>query len=458
MKSRMIFKVLIVAFALVIAFSMVYAKGDKAGGEPPAAAKEAEKAPEPVELVFWWWGEQEAVGLEKWLDKTVELFEAEYPHITVETVLQATENVIDGFITASAAGTPPDLQYFWNGIYHQAQVWLGYIEPLDDWIPADELKHMYASELSNYQGKQYRAGWYLIPMLWIYNKNLFKEVGVPEYLIPPKTWDEFIEVCEMFKKAGITPIAGGFKDGWWGEWNTAHGLVQQEDDVSDTTKLLVGEYKWTDPRWHEHWKRLEQLINAGYFNDDANSLGYLQAIDLVHTGKAGMAQSIGTLVPEGERILGQGNLGVMKYPTFGIGKLADLPIVDVQGVGISSQSKHKREAADFIRFMHRPDRLTAMYEQVHIFPANDTWEGEKYIKDPNGLTMWEWFTGEKTAWIVNMIEWTFDVEVMHVAPQILMAGTATADDIAKLASEVIARWQEENPDLLESHKKWAGVE
>ena len=31
-------------------------------------------------------------------------------------------------------------------------------------------------------------------------------------------------------------------------------------------------------------------------------------------------------------------------------------------------------------------------------------------------------------------------------------------NIGKLAEEVMARWREENPDLLESHKKWAGVE
>jgi ABC-type glycerol-3-phosphate transport system substrate-binding protein len=460
MRKRMIFKVLLIAFALVLAFTMVYAKGNSGDDKAPDAGKMSEdKAPEPVELVFWWWGEQEAVGLTGWLDETVALFEKEYPHITVETVLQATENVIDDFTTASAAGTPPDLQYLWNGIYHQENVWLGYVEPLNDWIPEDELKHMFASDLSFYQGKQYRAGWYLIPMVWIYSKKLFKEAGVPESLTPPKTWDDLIQVCDILKGAGIIPIGAGFKDGFWGEWYTGHGLVQQEDAVSDTTKLLIGEHKWSDPRWNEHWVRLEELITAGYFNDDANSLDLYQGIELIHTGKAAMGQSIGTLVPAAEEAHGKENIGVMKYPTFGIGKLADLPIIDVQGVGISSQSEHKAEAALFIRFMHRPDRLTALYEDVHIFPANDTWDGTSVIKDnPNNLQMWKWFTGKNTAYIPNMIAWTFDAEVMYITPQMMIAGTATADDTAKLSMEVIARWREENPDLLESHKNWAGVE
>ena len=449
MKKARLFLLVAIALLLVFSFTFVVASSEKAGGG---------KAEGPVELVFWWWGEQEAAGLEGWVNETVELFEAEYPNITVETVLQATENVIDDFTTASAAGTPPDLQYLWNGIYHQENVWLGYIEPLDDWIPADELKHMYASELSNYQGKQYRSGWYLIPMVWIYNKKLFKEAGVPASMTPPKTWDDMLQVCEMLKEQGITPIGAGFKDGFWGEWYTGHSLVQQEDHVSDTTKLVIGEYDWDDPRWHEHWVKLEELIRAGYINEDANSLDLYPGIELIHSGQAAMGQSIGTLVPEAERHLGAENVGVMKLPTFGVGKLANLPIVDVQGVGISSQSPHKKEAAEFLRFMHRPDRLTAMWEQVRIFPADDRWEGEKYIKDENSQTMWNWFTGQSTAYIPNMIAWTFDAEVMYTAPQVIIAGESTAKDIAEHAVETMARWREENPDLLESHKKWAGVE
>ena len=39
-----------------------------------------------------------------------------------------------------------------------------------------------------------------------------------------------------------------------------------------------------------------------------------------------------------------------------------------------------------------------------------------------------------------------------------MAGETNAAEIAANADDVMARWREENPDLLESHKKWAGVD
>ena len=455
MRKARTFLLISSAILLIFSFTFVFAGSGK-GKE--AAPEGGGKAEEPVELVFWWWGEQEAVGLEGWLNETVALFEAEYPLIKVETVLQATDNVIDDFTTASAAGTPPDLQYLWNGIYHMENVWLGYIEPLDDWIPADELKDMWASDLSFYEGKQYRAGWYLLPMGWAYNKKLFKEAGIPADMTPPETWDEFMKVCEMLKQQGITPIGAGFKDGFWGEWYTGHGLVQNEDHVSDTTKLVVGTYSWQDPRWHEHWVVLEEAIRSGYFNEDANSLELYPGINLIKTGDAAMVQTILTLIPDIESYLGAENVGIMPMPKFGRGKLAGKPVVDVQGVGISSQSKYKREAAEFIRFMHRPDRSTALWEQVHVFPANKNWKGEDYVKDANSLEQWKWFKGDNTGYIPNMIAWTFDAEVMYTAPQILMAGMTTASEIAVNADDVMERWREENPDLLESHKKWAGVE
>jgi ABC-type glycerol-3-phosphate transport system substrate-binding protein len=443
-------KLIALAAMMLLAGGLAFAGGTKESA--PAAGQQ------PVELVFWWWGEQEAPGLEGWLKETVAQFEQANPSIKVNTVLQATENVIDDFTTASAAGTPPDLQYLWNGIYHQENVWLGYIEPLDDWIPKDELRNMWASDLSFYQGKQYRAGWYLLPMGMMYNKKLLKEAGLPPEFKEPVKWDDFMAACATLKKAGITPMGAGFKDGFWGEWFTGFGLVQNEDNVNDTTKLVIGQYSFKDPRWHEHWTRLEQLIKAGYINEDANSLDLYQGIALMQTGKAAVTQSILTLVPATEKELGAENVGIMGWPVWGKGKLAGLPVIDVQGVGISSQSKHKKEAAEFIRFMHRDDRSTALYQQVSIFPADKRWKGDQFVKGANNVKMWKWFTGTNTGYIPNMIAWTFDSEVMYTAPQLLIAGETTAEQIAAHADEVMARWREENPDLLEGHKKWAAVQ
>ena len=44
-----------------------------------------------------------------------------------------------------------------------------------------------------------------------YNKTAFENAGISE---TPKTWDEFFEVCEKLKEAGVTPIAMAGGDTW----------------------------------------------------------------------------------------------------------------------------------------------------------------------------------------------------------------------------------------------------
>ncbi len=51
-----------------------------------------------------------------------------------------------------------------------------------------------------------------VQVLWFYNADIFAEVGVE----PPKTWDEFVTVCEKISAAGYQPlaIAGDFQSFW----------------------------------------------------------------------------------------------------------------------------------------------------------------------------------------------------------------------------------------------------
>jgi raffinose/stachyose/melibiose transport system substrate-binding protein len=407
----------------------------------------------PVKLVMWWWGESEAPGMEPWVKETIKQFEAKNPNIQVETVLQGVDNVVGDFTTASGAGNPPDLQYFWNGTNHMENVWRGYIEPLNNVLTAAELKQMDATELSIYQGKQYRAGWYVVPFAMMYNKKLFAKAGVAN---PPEfwKWDDFYAACQKIKKAGITPMGFGYKDGWSGEWYTSFYAVQQVNDLQEIAKLISGESKWADPKNYEFWSRLERLMKAGFINDDANSLEHYQGIQLFEQGKVAMTNTVGSLLTEAEGILGAGSVGVVKFPVFSDKKYSRKAVEDIQGIGISSQSKHKKEAAEVIRFMHKPDRLVDMFARSNVFPADTTWNGEAQIKDPNLKLLWKWFKEGPAPYISNMLPWAFDEQVEFTAPQYFRSGTKSAADVGKLADEVMARWREENPQLFDGFKKW----
>lgn len=400
-------------------------------------------------LTMWWWGEQELPGLQQWVDDTV----AAYTGATIEPMLQDTSVVISQFQTASAANEAPDIQFLWNGIYHMESVWFGYLEPLNGLVDQEVLDRSGATQLSFYQGNQYRVGWYPIPMVWYYNKDLFDQAGLNADN-PPLTWDAFLDACDKLKAAGIAPVGGGIQDGFWGEWYLGHALVQNLDAPSEALDLFIGDLDFREPKYHEFWVRLEELVNLGFINDDMSSLELYPGIDKIVSGQLAMGESIGTRVPADNAAL-NGRLGVMVMPVFGTGALAGKPILDSQGLGISSQSANKEAAADFLEFMHTPERLDAFWEITHWMPADSSWDSS-VIEDPLVSAIWDkWNLGENIPYIPNLMPAQFWTDAMFVASQAIIAGEMTGEQAGEQNAQVVQEWRDFNPDLVENYQQWA---
>jgi raffinose/stachyose/melibiose transport system substrate-binding protein len=405
-------------------------------------------------LKMWWWGEQEAAGLEKWLNDSIALYK-DSSNNTIQSTLQDTAVVVSEFQTASAANNAPDVQFLWNGIYHMESVWLGYLEPLNDLFPADLLEKSGATPLSIYEGKQYRIGWYALPMPWLYNKELFDKAGLNADQ-PPKTWDELLNACDKLKTSGTIPIVAGLKDGFWGEWWMGHAGDQNLDSPADAINLFIGDLDWREPKYYEHWARLEELWRAGFINDDMNSIDLYPGLELYGAGKGAMTEIVGTLAPALGQSLGDPNLvGQMVLPVFGTGRMAGKPIYDAQGLGISSQSKYKEVSADFIKFMHQEERLNALYDEVSIMPTDETWSNPALANDPiNQVQLQGWIQADNVPYISNLMPVLFWTDAMFVNSQKIISGDYTAEQAGQNAYEVTKKWVEQNPDLVEKYRTW----
>ncbi len=308
-----------------------------------------------TQLDMWWWGEQELPGLQVYLDRAI----AAFTEAQVTPMLQDTAVVISQFQTAAAAGDPPDIQYLWNGIYHMESVWLGYLAHLDGLMNADTLAASNHGPLSRFDGHIWRMGWYPLPMTWYYNKDLFDQAGLNADT-PPATWDELLAACEALKTAGFEPIGGGVQDGYWAEWYITHGLSQNLDTVGDAVNLFIGDLDFREPRYHQHWVKLAELRDAGFLNRDMASLELYPGIDLCVNGQLGMCSSIGTRLPADAAATG-GRIGCMVLPVFGQGKLAGMPVLDVQGLGIAALSPNPEPAARFLEFLNAPEQLQSFW-------------------------------------------------------------------------------------------------
>jgi raffinose/stachyose/melibiose transport system substrate-binding protein len=400
-------------------------------------------------LNMWWWGEQELPGLQAFVDDSVK----NYTAATVKTMLQDTAVVISQFQTAAAAHKAPDIQYLWNGIYHMESVWLGYLQPLNGLVNADVLKASQPTKLSDYDGNTYRLGWYPLPMIWCYNKDLFEKAGLdPEN--PPTTWDALLAACEKLKAKGIAALGGGIQDGYWGEWYFGHALAQNVDSTGEVIDLFTGDRDFRDPKYHEHWVRLEELKKHGFLNPDMSSLELYPGIDLIAAGKLAMGESIGSRVPKDSQT-SKGRVGVMVMPVYGKGKMAGKPILDAQGLGISKDSKDPKAAAAFLEYLQTPERLKVMWEKTGWIPASSNFD-TSVIKDETVKAMWKKFgQSENIPYVSNVVPGQFYEQALLPTAQQIVQGKMTGEQAGELAAKVAKEWREFNPDMVDHYKKWA---
>jgi raffinose/stachyose/melibiose transport system substrate-binding protein len=401
-------------------------------------------------LNMWWWGEQELPGLQAFVDDSVKNYSA----ATVKAMLQDTAVVISQFQTAAAAGKAPDIQYLWNGIYHMESVWLGYLRPLNGLVKDDVLTASSPTLLSHFGGNTYRLGWYPLPMIWCYNKDLFEKAGL-DADNPPKTWDEFLGACDKLKAKGIAPVGGGIQDGYWGEWYFGHALAQNIDSTGEAIDLFTGQRDFRDPKYHEHWSRLEDLKKHDFLNPDMSSLELYPGIDLIVAGKLAMGESIGGRVPADSKKT-NGRIGTMVMPVYGKGKMAGKPILDAQGLGISTNSPDPKAAAAFLEYLQSPERLKVFFEKTGWIPANTTFD-TSVITDPVVKTMWKNFgeAPDNIPYISNVVPGQFYDQALLPAAQQIVQGKITGEQAGELAAKVAGEWRDFNPDMVENYKKWA---
>ena len=402
-----------------------------------------------TELTMWWWGEQELPGLQAFVDDSVK----KYTAATVKPMLQDTAVVISQFQTAAASGEAPDIQFLWNGIYHMESVWLGYLQPLNGLVSDEVIKASNPTLLSNFGGNTYRVGWYPLPMIWIYNKDAFDKAGLDAEKAPG-TWDEFLAACEKLKTAGIAPVGGGIQDGYWGEWYFGHALGQNVDSAGEVIGLFTGERDFREPKYHEHWVKLEQLQKAGFLNPEMSSTELYPGIDLIVAGKVAMGLSIGSRVPADSKAT-NGRIGTMVMPVYGKAKLAGQPIFDSQGLGIPAKAKDPKGAAAFLEYLQSPDRLKALHELTGWIPANTNFDAS-VIEDATVRDMWQrWGLSPNIPYLSNLVPGQFYEQALLPSAQQVVEGKITGEQAGELAYNVAKEWRDFNPDIVENYKKWA---
>lgn len=161
--------------------------------------------------IFSWWtsgGEVEA------LQAVYDIFSEQYPDVTIENAALASGQGQGGNMkalleTRMLGGEPPDsFQVHLGRELTDSHVVADRMEPLD-WLYEEEgLYDVFPADvvaIASYEGVPYSVpvNIHRSNVMW-YRPSRLAEVGVET---PPATWDEFFEVADKLKEAGIQAIA-----------------------------------------------------------------------------------------------------------------------------------------------------------------------------------------------------------------------------------------------------------
>ena len=361
------------------------------------------------------------------------------------------DEVLPGLPEAAQAGRAPDLHFFWNGIYLVDSVWRGLVAPLEPLFETSELDEISGGPQSRVGGLTYRAGWYVIPVMWVANRRVLEASGVDRL---PTTWDELVKACVHARAAGFEAITVGDGEGDFSVWWLTHFLTQELDDGADAARLVLGELDWRDTRYWGHWRLLADALDAGFLDAEALPLTLWDGLVRFNSGRSAFTLASGPMFASCRRALGAAAV-VFVAPATGRGRLAGVPIVDTQGIGISSSAREPAAAAALLRYLHRPESLSSLWEDVRLFPADRRWRGPEEATDPDYLRMWAWHAHQPHApYIPNLMPLQLHYRLAAEIGTAVMARSLPAAVSGEQAWQLCREWREGDARRTSKYRRW----
>jgi len=310
--------------AAAIAMSVVALTACTAGNAPTGSG-------EDVELSFLTF-ETPNLTAEYW-DEAIANASAEVPGVKINKIVG--ENNLEYLQQLWSSGQAPDI--FGGGIAIESFVAKGQLaEWSEDEIGDIVVPDGYAGMID---GKLYATpstGSQAIPLVY-YNKDAFEQAGITE---PPSSWDEFLEVCEQLKAAGITPIeiGGGGEDTWAAEMVPA-AIIETDVSGQDPewfAKRQAGEVSFSDPEFVAAAQKVADLAKQGYFDMDGLSRTYADTEQAFRDQKAAMYPMGNWFAASADTTPLDFELGVFAMPSEDGRNL--MPVVTGLGLSVNAEA------------------------------------------------------------------------------------------------------------------------
>lgn len=310
--------------------------------------------------------------------------------IKIDFQVMAEDQYANVLKTRLAAGEGPDIFFTWGAA--------NAFQFLPDKNFADLSGEPWVKNLDemaklgvNYEGKILawptgvgQKGWGMM-----YNTEIFDKLG----LKVPKTYEEFIAVCEKLKASGINPIYEPLKDNWHpGLWFAVIGPLANNNTPGLYDKLNSNQAKFADVKEFETYlTQLKQVYDKGYFGKDSLSDTWDKAPDALKSGKYGMFFSFAIWDGYIKEKDPQGDYSKWSmFPVPFAGNNMYAPTVELMRV-VNKNSKNLDAAKQYLQFISKEDNLKTYYDArkdvlpgMKPFPSAESEKSKQLTANSNG--------------------------------------------------------------------------
>lgn len=336
------------------------------------------KQEEKIQLSFWqFWTDPE---VKPTIESLVSEFEKQNPNIKVTLTDLTWSDGHEKIVVSFSSKTAPDV-----------------LELGSDWVPefssegvlldvteeAEKIKEDYLMwEPVTYKTRIFGFPWILDTRVLFYNKELMKKVGLnPEK--PPQTWDELLEYSKKINS--LKPKAYGFGANSF----ERHRLYKKFLPFfwSNGGKILNN--SWTESQINskegvealEYYKKLTQ---AGIMDTQRN------LDEIFKKNQIGFLISGGWLLQDIKENHPELDFGVTLMPKPKKDKGISASFAGGEYLVISKDSKHKKEALEFIKFMIKKDNCLELCKNIgSASPSAKDASLDPYYKDNKYLSVFQ---------------------------------------------------------------------
>lgn len=379
------------------------------------------------------------------LTHAIEKFQEEHPEldVVVETITQDAgyESKIK---TLAAADELPDafiaLPSMMNAFYDNGQIL--------DLAPILEEDKEWADTFADGAFGDFTFGDVILGVprcaiansILFYNTEIFKECGIDEF---PSNTDEFLEAVKTLKENGYIPIADGNKAQYALASQVMPGILfkfASNDWYESTRNYQGGSFEDEEPVAAINY--LKELLDAGAFNEDMNSIDVDQARVLYYTGQAAMycegSWVVSSFITDCDETVKE-NTELTIFPVAPGHEDLDSQIVSGQGWGIAVNSEIGEEkqalAIDFLKDVTSPEIQAESVERGLVSVLKDVPYDESKI-DPLYNKFLDLFSSKETK--VGCPEVQLGTEYMdasYTGYQELSVDAVTPEELAATLQE-----------------------